>query len=118
TGAIRDLSERTAVPLEVRSTGLEERLPAAIESTVYFVVLESVTNAVKYAAASGIWVDLRRDNGLLSAEVRDDGLGGAALGGGSGLEGIRDRVRALNGSLTVESGAASGTVVRALIPCG
>jgi signal transduction histidine kinase len=116
--AIRDLGERTAVPLVLRSSGLGRRLPQAIESTVYFVVLESVTNAVKHAAASGIWVELVQVDGLLCAAVRDDGHGGAALGGGSGLEGLRDRVLALNGSLTVSSAPGTGTEVKALIPCG
>ena len=54
----------------------------------------------------------------MSAEVRDDGQGGAAIDGGSGLEGIRDRVLALGGSLTVSSAPGNGTLVRALIPCG
>ena len=116
--AIKDLSERTAVPLVSRSSGLDQRLPAAVESTVYFVILETVTNAVKHAAATGIWVDLQYGNGVLSAEVRDDGLGGAVLEGGSGLPGLLDRVLALNGSMTVNSAPGSGTVVRVLIPCG
>lgn len=116
--AIRDLGERTAVPLVLRSSGMGRRLPQAVESTVYFVVLESVTNSVKHAAAKGIWVDLAHADGELRVAVRDDGDGGAALSGGSGLAGLRDRVRALNGSLTVSSAPGAGTEVRALIPCG
>ena len=116
--AIKDLGERTALPLVLRSSGLSGRLPAEIESTVYFVILETVTNAVKHAAATGIWVDLQDSDGVLCAEVRDDGQGGAALDGGSGLPGLLDRVLALNGTMTVNSAAGSGTVVRVLIPCG
>lgn len=116
--ALKELGERTSLPLLVQSSGLAERLPAAIESTVYFVILEAVTNSIKYAAASGIWVELWQRDGVLRAEVRDDGQGGAFLGASSGLEGIRDRVIALNGSLTVSSALGKGTVVRALIPCG
>ena len=116
--AIQSLSERTAVPLRVRSTGLAERLPQEIESTVYFVVLESVTNAMKHAAASSITVQLARDERTLRAEVSDDGRGGAAMDGSVGLRGLLDRVTALDGNLTVESPPGSGTVVRVLIPCG
>lgn len=116
--AIKDLTERTAVPCEVRASGLGQRLPEAVESTVYFVVLEAVTNAVKHAAARGIWVDLRCADGTLSAQVRDDGQGGAAEDGGRGLAGLRDRVLALTGSLSVVSPPGNGTVVTALIPCG
>lgn len=117
--AIRELGERTALPLIFRSSGIGHRLPEAIESTVYFVILETVTNAIKHASATGIWVELRYDDGVLRAEIRDDGRGGiTALDGGGGLAGLRDRVLALNGSLTVSSPPGNGTVVRALIPCG
>jgi signal transduction histidine kinase len=116
--AIKDLGERSTVPLVVRSSGLDHRPPEAVESTVYFVILEAVTNAVKHAAATGIWVDLRDGDGTLCAQVRDDGRGGAAERGAGGLAGLRDRVLALNGSLTVVSPPGNGTVVTALIPCG
>ena len=116
--ALRELGERTTLPLMVRSDGLSERLPAAIESTVYFVIAETVTNAIKHSAGTGIWVAFAKRDGVLSAEVRDDGQGGASLTGGSGLAGIRDRVLALNGSLTVNSPVGAGTVVEVLIPCG
>jgi len=116
--AVKELSERTTLPLMVRSDGLLERLPAEIESTVYFVIAESVTNSIKYSAGTGIWVEIAKRDGGLSAEVRDDGQGGASLTGGSGLAGIRDRVLALNGTLTVDSPVGGGTVVKALIPCG
>ena len=69
-------------------------------------------------AATGIWVDLRLADGTLCAQVRDDGQGGAAQDGGSGLTGLRDRVLALNGSLSVVSPPGNGTVVTTLIPCG
>ena len=116
--AIKDLTERTAVPCVVRASGFGQRLPEAVESTVYFTVLEAVTNAVKHAAATGIWVDLRCADGTLCAQVRDDGQGGAMEHAGSGLTGLRDRVLALNGSLSVVSPPGNGTVVTALIPCG
>ena len=116
--AIKDLTERTPVPLVVRASGLGHRLPEAVESTVYFVVLEAVTNAVKHAAATGISVDLQYADGTLCTQVRDDGRGGAAEDRGSGLAGLRDRVLALNGSLSVVSVPGNGTVVTALIPCG
>jgi signal transduction histidine kinase len=59
---------------------------------------------------------VRRENGRAVIEVRDDGVGGANPGSGSGLRGIADRVAALDGRLHVESPVGGGTVVRAEIP--
>ena len=61
---------------------------------------------------------IERDNGLARIEVADDGVGGAATGGGSGLRGLADRVEALGGRLRVESPAGEGTTVLAEIPAG
>ena len=63
--ALKELGERTALPLVVRSSGLAARLPAEVESTAYFVILEAVTNAIKHSAASSIWVDLAQQDGAL-----------------------------------------------------
>jgi signal transduction histidine kinase len=95
---------------------LDERLPPAVEATAYFTVAEALTNVAKYAEASHAVVRLDRSDAGLVVEVRDDGIGGASTDGGSGLSGLADRVGALDGTLTVNSPAGAGTVVRAVLP--
>ena len=75
-----------------------------------------MTNIAKYAAASAVSVSVRRADGRLLVEVRDDGVGGANVARGTGLRGLVDRVEALDGALTVQSPVGQGTVVTAEIP--
>lgn len=92
-------------------------LPAAVESTAYYVIAESVTNAVKHAGSCTVGVDVGLEVAGLRVVVTDDGPGGAAISLGGGLAGLRDRVRALGGTLDVHS-AAAGTRVQAVLPFG
>lgn len=117
TGGLRAgvgaLASRTPVPVEVEiSAG---RLPATIEAAGYFVVAEALTNVAKHARAASAAVAARVENGTLRVEVRDDGVGGARPEG-SGLQGLRDRLAALDGQLQVECPADGGTLVVAVIP--
>jgi signal transduction histidine kinase len=114
--ALEALAARVPVPvrLEVEANG---RLPDAVESAAYFVVSEALTNVAKYAKATEAAVAIRRADGLLTVEVRDDGVGGADAAGGSGLRGLADRVSALDGKLSLESPPGRGTRIRADIPC-
>jgi signal transduction histidine kinase len=93
------------------------RLPADVEASAYFIVAEALTNVVKHADATRAWVTAKADHGVLAIEVRDDGVGGADPGQGSGLRGLADRVAAVDGSLLVTSHRGGGTVVHAEIPC-
>ena len=113
--AVEALATRSPVPVEF-STELGGRLPSAAETAAYFVVAESLTNVAKYAQATHARVDVRRADDELVVEVRDDGVGGAVLDGGSGLRGLADRVGALDGTLEVESAPGAGTLVRARVP--
>ena len=113
--ALEALATRSPVPVEF-STELGGRLPSAAETAAYFVVAESLTNVAKYAQATHARVDVRRAGDELVVEVRDDGVGGAVLDGGSGLRGLADRVGALDGTLEVESAPGAGTLVRARVP--
>jgi signal transduction histidine kinase len=97
--------------------GIEERLSPPVEAAAYFVVAEALTNVDKYARASSARVTIRRDGDAIDVEVADDGQGGAVLGKGSGLRGLVDRLAALDGTLSVDSPAGAGTLVRARIPC-
>lgn len=114
--ALVSLAERSSVPVVVASV-LTERLPAPVEVAAYFVVAEALANVAKHAAASKISVRVERVDGCVVVEVIDDGVGGANLSHGSGLQGLADRVGALDGRLQVVSPDAGGTRVIAVIPC-
>jgi signal transduction histidine kinase len=102
-----------AVTLEV---GAIERLPGPIESAVYFVVSEGLTNVAKYAQATQASVTVRCGTARVTVEVADDGVGGADAAHGSGLRGLADRLAALDGRLSVNSPAGRGTRLRAELP--
>ena len=108
--ALKVLARRSAVPvrLDVRVDG---RLPEQVELAAYYVVSEALTNAAKHAAASGVHVEVQAGQGVLRIEVRDDGRGGATFAHGSGLVGLRDRVEALGGKLSLRSPPGAGTTV-------
>jgi signal transduction histidine kinase len=114
--AVESLAKRAPLPVEIDAS-LKGRLPEPVEAAAYFVVSEALTNVVRHSGADRAEVGIRRDNGRLLVEVRDDGSGGADPAG-SGLRGLADRVAALDGTLRVDDPAAGGTVVRADIPLG
>src|SRR5207237_6498688 len=80
---------------------IAERLPEQVEGAAYFVASEALANAAKHSHATEVRLSARREAALLVLEVADDGIGGAAPGGGSGLRGLADRVEALGGRLAV-----------------
>jgi signal transduction histidine kinase len=113
--ALEALAARTPMPVTI-SEALDERLPPAVESAAYFVVMEALTNVAKYASASAAEVTVEQVDGHVVVGIRDDGVGGADPAAGSGLAGLSDRVVALGGRLVVESPLGGGTVVRAEMP--
>jgi signal transduction histidine kinase len=115
--ALEALAARAPVPTTVDGVPAQ-RLPPPVESAVYFVTAESLTNVAKYAGAMSAGVSLDVDHGRLRLIVRDDGAGGADPGSGTGLRGLRDRVEALDGELHVDSPPGLGTTVIAEIPLG
>ncbi|MGH9272600.1 MAG: sensor histidine kinase, partial [Ilumatobacteraceae bacterium] len=92
-------------------------LPALVESTAYLVVAESLANGLKHSRAERMWVRLDVVGDHLCVEIGDDGVGGAAANGGSGLSGIADRVDALGGRVRLDSPVGGGTTVRVEVPC-
>ncbi len=112
--AVRALADRAPVPVSV--TVEEGELPAPVETAIYFVVAEALTNVAKYASASSADVAVRRRGAAVVVEIADDGAGGADLAGGSGLRGLADRVAALDGRIELESPPGEGTTLRAEIP--
>ncbi len=134
--ALGFLAERAPLPVRV-DVDLDRRLAPDIEATAYFVVSEALTNAAKHSGASAIAVTATAmtstsgtstamstsgpgggGGGRLVIEVSDDGRGGADGHWGSGLQGLVDRLAALDGRLTVHSPPGGGTRLEAEIPCG
>jgi signal transduction histidine kinase len=113
--AVRSLTARAQIPISTRIG--DERYPQAIESAAYFVVAEGLANVAKHSDAKAAQVSIDRCNGRLVIEVTDDGRGGAESLAGGGLQGLADRVGALDGQLTLASEAGRGTTIRAEIPC-
>ena len=113
--ALEELASRASVPTEVLGAP-EERLPAPVEATAYFVVAEALANVDKYAEATQASVRVDHQDDRLVVEVRDDGRGGADPVKGSGLSGLADRAGALGGRLELDSTPGWGTRVRAELP--
>ena len=114
TGAANDLEVRANVELPD-----DRRLAPELETTVYRVVQESLTNAVKHAGASSIDIAVRCGEDAVEVSVADDGTGfdsEAAAGNGFGLAGMRERAELAGGELSVLPGADAGTVIRARLP--
>jgi signal transduction histidine kinase len=113
--AVQSLAHRSGIEVSV-SGNLERRPRPAVETAAYFVVAESLTNAVKHAPGAAVEVRLDERGGDLLVEITDFGPGGADPSGG-GLTGLRQRVEALDGALHVTSPAGVGTQVEAVLPC-
>ena len=113
--ALRVLVRRSPVDVEL-GVRTNARLPELIEVTVYLLVSEALTNAAKHARASTITVAVEAADGILHLLVRDDGVGGADLTGGTGLLGLKDRVEAIGGRIFLDSPRGAGTTLRAELP--
>jgi signal transduction histidine kinase len=113
--ALRALARRSAVPvsLDVRVQG---RLPEPVEVAAYYAVAEGLTNIAKYAGASAAEVEATTGEGVLQVSVRDDGRGGADFGRGSGLAGLKDRIEALGGRISLASPPGAGTTLEIALP--
>ena len=115
--ALEEQARAGGTPLAVVADGIE-RLSIETEAAVYFVCLEAVQNAAKYARASMVRVRLTRSDGQLAFEISDDGVGFDANRAeeGSGLRNMRDRLAAFQGQVDLESSPGAGTRVRGRIP--
>ena len=112
---------RHQIATKFTAEGLQERLPEEIETAVYRIIQEALTNVARHAHAKRVWVALTGEGDELRLEVRDDGVGlpadnGARRPSGIGLIGIRERVRALRGTVTLSSGPGGGACLRASLP--
>jgi signal transduction histidine kinase len=113
--ALEAVADRSPIPvvLDVRTDG---RLPERAEVTTYFVISEALTNATKHSRASSVQVRVESIDGEVRLSIDDDGIGGADPARGSGLVGLRDRVEAVGGTLTVHSPSGGGTHLRVELP--
>ncbi|MFZ0977037.1 MAG: PAS domain S-box protein [Solirubrobacteraceae bacterium] len=114
--ALEGLAARVPIPVTL-DVG-EVALPRSLETSVYFVCSEALTNVIKHSSATSAAVQIAAADGWLSIEIRDDGVGGAEIGaGGSGLLGLSDRIGALEGSFALSSPrGGAGTTLIARIP--
>jgi signal transduction histidine kinase len=113
--AFNTIARRSPIPVSV-DVRLAARLPERVEVAAYYVASEALANAAKHAGASQIELRAEAADDTLDLSIRDDGVGGAELGGGSGLIGLGDRVAAIDGSLTVTSPPGEGTLLRVRLP--
>ena len=114
--ALESLVARSPVPVSL-VVDVPERPAPAVETAVYFTVSEALANSIKHAQAARVDIRIASDGGTLRAEVTDDGSGGANSAG-RGLSGLRQRLAALDGTLSVTSPEGGPTIVRAELPCG
>ncbi|HEX4691674.1 MAG TPA: histidine kinase [Solirubrobacteraceae bacterium] len=113
--ALGSLAMRSTLRLDVAALP-DRRLPEVIEATIWFVVAEALSNAVKHAGATTVRVAVELDGRSVRMTVADDGAGGADAEAGTGLLGLAARVEALGGRLEVDSPAGAGTRLEATIP--
>ena len=112
--AIAALAGDSSLTVQINSD-TAERFPAAVESATYFVIAEGLTNAAKHADATECAVAIARRTDWMTVTVTDDGCGGADPAG-SGLNGLRRRIEALDGELTITSPAGGPTALHAELP--
>jgi signal transduction histidine kinase len=114
-GALQGLAATARVPLDLRVDAAE--IPSrTTRSALVFVAREALANIDKHAAATKAALELSHGDGVVRLDIADDGRGGADVGRGTGLQGLRDRVEALGGELTLTSPAGRGTVLSASLP--
>jgi signal transduction histidine kinase len=114
--ALSALAARSPVPVRL-DVHLQERPPASVEATAYFIVAEALTNAARYANATAAAVTVHQRGDKLHIEVADNGVGGAEQRPGGGLAGLADRASSVEGSLRISSPKGGPTVVAADLPC-
>ena len=112
-------AEQTGISVDFQTALADERLPGEVETALYRIVQESLTNVVKHARARRVSILLARKNGAVKAVIEDDGQGfdpAGQSGDGYGLVGMRERLALLGGRLEVESGRDAGTTIAAEVP--
>ena len=110
--ALHEAFARSPFPVHAR-VELDGPLPPHLETTVYFVVSEALTNVAKHSGASRVDVAVQQVGRRVRVEITDDGVGGAQVGKGHGLAGLEQRVRAADGTLAISSPPGGPTSLQA-----
>ena len=121
---VKEYQQKVGIEAELSSSGLKERLPPEVETALYRMIQESLTNTAKHAHATHVWVTLTEDGLLLRATIRDNGRGFDAVGmmrrhwqeRGLGLAGMQERAALLDGTVEFESEPGAGTLITVTIP--
>lgn len=123
---VKEYQQKTSIEVDFQASGSKERLPTEMETALYRIVQESLTNIAKHAQANKASVMLKEDNSAVYATIIDDGCGfdaeqlqrtpGSGQERGWGLVGMYERAHLLDGTLTIDSCPGKGTTVRACIP--
>jgi signal transduction histidine kinase len=113
--ALKALARRFAVPVEL-DLNLGSPLDQQVEVAAYYIASEALANTAKHAQASVIDLRVQGDDSALTLSIRDDGIGGADLSRGTGIIGLKDRVEALGGTISVLSPPGHGTTLHVRLP--
>lgn len=114
--ALATLAARSTVPVELSVDLPPKRPTPAIETIAYFCAAELLTNVIKHSAAGNAVLQVEQEGSLLRLRVTDDGHGGATPGSGSGLTGLTDRIRTVDGRLHISSPEGGPTAVTVELP--
>ncbi|MEU5260450.1 sensor histidine kinase [Amycolatopsis sp. NPDC021455] len=114
--ALSAQAAKSPIPVDV-SVDVDPRPPAAVETTAYFIVGETLTNIAKHSGATEATVKVWRTDDHVVVEITDNGHGGAEVRPGGGLAGLADRAATIDGVITVVSPVGGPTVIRADLPC-
>jgi signal transduction histidine kinase len=116
---VQTFSESSGINTELEANIGEERLPSDVETTIYRIVQEALTNIVKHADATSVSILVVRRDALVTAVIEDNGRGfdpATERDDSLGLEGMRERVELHDGRLTIEAAPGSGTTLRIEVP--
>jgi signal transduction histidine kinase len=116
---VQTFSETSGIQVDLEARLGDERLPAEVETTLYRIVQEALTNVVKHAEAQKVSILLVPRDGSVTAVIEDDGRGfdpSLATADRLGLQGMRERVELHDGRLTVETASGSGTTLAVEVP--
>jgi two-component system, NarL family, sensor histidine kinase UhpB len=121
---IKEYQQKCGIEVELSATGLKERLPAEMETAIYRIIQESLTNTAKHAHAHRVRITLTADDAVINVRIVDDGAGFDAPAvlrtpwqdRGLGLGGMMERASLLNGSVDIESQLGRGTTIGVRIP--
>jgi two-component system, NarL family, sensor histidine kinase UhpB len=121
---VKEYQQKCGVEAELTVSGMKERLPPEVETALYRMIQESLTNTAKHAHARHVWVTLTEDSLQLRATIRDDGQGFDAASmlrkhwqdRGLGLAGMQERAALLDGAVEIESETGAGALITVTIP--